>query len=90
MHRILGVDNLSWNIVTPNSVLIFLNLENDLSLEQLVTIKLRNKAPRGWINQEPLIQWFLTIRGLWPPSKDSQHLWPMLIDRVLQYHDRSI
>jgi len=47
MHRILGVDNLSWNIVTPNSVLIFLNLENDLSLEQLVTIKLRNKAPRG-------------------------------------------
>jgi len=25
----------------------FLNLEKDLSLEQLVTIKLRNKSPRG-------------------------------------------
>jgi len=29
-----------------NSVLILLNLEKDLSPEQLVTIKLRNKAPR--------------------------------------------
>jgi len=27
-----------------------LNLEKDLSPEQLVTIKLRNKASRGWTN----------------------------------------
>jgi len=27
-----------------------LNLEEDLSPEQLVTIKLRNKRPRGWTN----------------------------------------
>jgi len=27
-----------------------LNLEKDLAPEQLVTINLRNKAPRGWIN----------------------------------------
>jgi len=46
----LRVDNLSWNIVTLNSGLILLNIENDLSPEQLVTIKLRNKGPRGWIN----------------------------------------
>jgi len=32
-----------------------LNLEKDLSPDQLVTIKLRNKASRGWINQEPII-----------------------------------
>jgi len=55
MHRILSVDNLSWNIVILNWVLILLNLEKDLSPEQLLTIKLRNKAPRVWINQEPLI-----------------------------------
>jgi len=33
-----------------NSFLILLNLEKDLSPEQLVTIKLRNKASRGCIN----------------------------------------
>jgi len=22
-----------------------------------------------------LVQWFSTFHGLWPPSKDSQHLW---------------
>jgi len=38
-----------------NSFLILLNLEKDLSPEQLVTIKLRNKVLRGWINQELLI-----------------------------------
>jgi len=27
-----------------------LNLEKDLSPEQLVTIKLRNQGPRDWIN----------------------------------------
>jgi len=27
-----------------------LNLETDIPLEQLVTIKLINKGPRGWIN----------------------------------------
>ena len=37
-----------------NSFLILLNLEKDLTPEQLVTIKLRNKASRGCINQEPL------------------------------------
>jgi len=46
----LRVDNLSWNIATFNSFLILLNLENDLSPEQLVTIKLKNKASRGCIN----------------------------------------
>jgi len=38
-----------------NSFLIPLNLEKDLQPEQLVTIKLRNKASRGWINEDPLI-----------------------------------
>ena len=33
-----------------NSVLILLNLEKDLSPEQLVTIKLRNRGPGGWMN----------------------------------------
>jgi len=33
-----------------NSFLILLNLEKNLSPEQLVTIKLRNKASRGCIN----------------------------------------
>jgi len=28
-----------------------LNLEKDLSPEKFVTIKLRNKAPRGWITK---------------------------------------
>jgi len=23
-----------------------------------------------------VVQWFSTFHGLWPPSKDSQHLWP--------------
>jgi len=32
-----------------------LNLEKDLSPKQLVTIKLKNKAPRDWINHEPPI-----------------------------------
>jgi len=34
---------------------MLLNLEKDLYPEQQVTIKLRNKAPRDWIDQEPLI-----------------------------------
>jgi len=42
MHRMLGTDNLSWNIVALNSFFILFSLENDLSPEQLVTIKLRN------------------------------------------------
>jgi len=45
-----GVNNLSWNIATFNSVLILLNREKDLSPQQLVTIKLWNKAPCGCIN----------------------------------------
>jgi len=32
-----------------------LNLEKDLSPEQLVTIKLRNRGPHVWINEELLI-----------------------------------
>jgi len=39
-YRMLGVNNLSWNIATFNSVLIILNREKDLSPQQLVTIKL--------------------------------------------------
>jgi len=31
-------------------ILILLNIEKDLTPEQLVTIKLRNKASRGCIN----------------------------------------
>jgi len=50
MYRMLCVDNLYWNIVAFNSFLILLNLEKDLSPEQLVTIKVRNKASRGCIN----------------------------------------
>jgi len=46
MYRMLSVDILPWN----NSFLILLNLERDISPEQLVTIKLRNRALRGWIN----------------------------------------
>jgi len=38
-----------------NSFLILLNLDKDVSPEQLVTMKLRNEALRGWINLEPLI-----------------------------------
>jgi len=38
-----------------NSFLILLNLEKDLSPEQLVLMKLRNKGSRGWINYEPLV-----------------------------------
>jgi len=45
------VRTTSHGILRPfNSFLILLNLENDLSPEQLVTIKLRNKASRGCIN----------------------------------------
>jgi len=55
MYRILSVNNLSWNIAAFNSVLILLNLEKDLSPEQLVTIKLRNKVSCGCINEKPLI-----------------------------------
>ena len=39
-----------------NSFSFLLNLEKDLSPEQLVTIKLRNKGPRGWINKNSLNQ----------------------------------
>jgi len=38
-----------------NSFSIVLNLEKDLSPEQLVAIKLRNKASCGCINQKTLI-----------------------------------
>jgi len=31
-------------------------------------------------------QWFSTFHGVRPPTKDSQHLWPLLINRVLQYN----
>ena len=52
MHRMLSVvqpvlDTLSFF----NSVLILLNREKDLSHEQFVTINLRNKTPRGWIDR---------------------------------------
>jgi len=50
MYRMLSVDNLSWNIAPFNSFLFLLNLETDLSPGQVVTIKLRNKGPRGLIN----------------------------------------
>jgi len=40
---------LSWSIATL-SFLLPLNLEKGLQPEQLVIIKLRNKASRGWIN----------------------------------------
>jgi len=55
MYQMLIVDNLSWNIATFNSFLILLNPEKNLLPEQLVTIKLRNKASRGCINYEQLI-----------------------------------
>jgi len=42
MHRMLSADNLSWDIVALHSFLILFSSENDLSPEQLVTIKLRN------------------------------------------------
>jgi len=50
MYRMLNVENLSWNIATYS--LIFNSFESwkGLSPEQLVTIKLRNKGPRRWIN----------------------------------------
>jgi len=44
MYQMLRVDNLSWNIAALNSFLIPLNLEKDLQPEQVVTIKLSNKA----------------------------------------------
>jgi len=50
MHRMPSVDNLSWNISIFNSFLILLNLENDLSLERLVSMKLRNKDLSVWTN----------------------------------------
>jgi len=50
MLRMLSVDNLSWNIATCNSFVIILNFEKNLSPEQLVTVKLRNKPSRGCIN----------------------------------------
>ena len=53
MYRMFSVDNLSWNIATlhffNSSVLILLNLEKDLSPEQLVTIKLRKGF--GWLHK---------------------------------------
>jgi len=50
MYRMLDVDNISWNIAPVQFILIILNLEKDLSPEQLVTTKLRNKSLRGCIN----------------------------------------
>jgi len=35
-------------------------------------------------------QWFSTFHGLWPPSKGSQHLFPLFINRVLRYRGRAI
>jgi len=50
MHQMLSVGNLSWNIAIPYSFLTPFHIEKDFSPEQLVTIKLRNKGPRGWVN----------------------------------------
>jgi len=43
-----------------------------------------------WFVTKVIKQWFSTFHGLWPPSKDSQHLWLLLINKVLQYHGRAI
>jgi len=48
IHRMFSVDNLSCDTATFNSFLILFNLEKDLSAEQLVTIKLRNRGLQGW------------------------------------------
>ena len=50
MHLMVSVDNLRWKIWTF-TILILLNLDKDLSPEQFVTIKLRNKTPHGWIDR---------------------------------------
>jgi len=52
MHRMLSVGSHSWNIVTINSFLILFHFENNLSSKHLVTIKQRNKGPRGLTNYE--------------------------------------
>ena len=31
---------------------------------------------------QSLAQWFSTFHSLWPPSKISQHLWPLLINEI--------
>ena len=49
LHQMLSVDNFSWNIATLLSWILKKTL-------LLANIKLRNKGPRGWINEEPLIQ----------------------------------
>ena len=54
MHRMLDVGQPVLEHCDPlsfNSVLLLLNLGKDLSPEQFVTIKLRNKTPRGWIDR---------------------------------------
>jgi len=55
MHRMLNVTTSPGTLRPFNTFLILLNLQKDLCPEQLLTIKLRNKGPRGWINYEPLI-----------------------------------
>ena len=50
----LSVNNLHWNIAPFNWFLILLNLEKNLSPEQLVTIKLRNKTSCGCIKSTNL------------------------------------
>jgi len=52
MYQMLSVWTTSLGTLRPflNSFLILFNFEKDLSPEQLVNIKLRNKCPRGWIN----------------------------------------
>jgi len=46
----LSVETSPGTLRSFNSFLILLNLDKDLSPEQLVTTKLRNKASRGWMN----------------------------------------
>ena len=62
MYRMLGVDNLSWNIATVQFIFKSFESWKGLSLEQLVNIKLTHipwalyKAPRDCINLELLLQ----------------------------------
>jgi len=50
MHQTLILDTSPRTLRTFTSFLVLLNLEKQLSPEQLVIIKLRSKGPRGWIN----------------------------------------
>jgi len=50
MHPMLSVNNISWIISTVWFFCNYFQSQNDLSADQLVAIKLRNKGPRGLIN----------------------------------------